>query len=141
MLPLVPNPNANPHAYHASAAIEKLIRIFGTSVPAFLPRENPTSSSMNPACMNITSRPATVTHRVLMAMDSPNTPFPAASSESARASCGAASEASTPTGKAQSSFLFIPMSLLARRGIHRGGRVLRNAAKVGTQASISFSPL
>ena len=49
-----PKANANPHAHQASAAIPKLIRIFGTTVPAFFARENPISSSMNPACMNMT---------------------------------------------------------------------------------------
>ena len=54
MISPAPNANAKPHAYQASAAIEKLVRIFATIVPAFLPRENPISRKANPACMKIT---------------------------------------------------------------------------------------
>ena len=42
------------------------MRIFATTVPAFLPREKPISRNANPACMNITSTPATITHIVLI---------------------------------------------------------------------------
>ena len=36
------------------AAIEKFVRIFATTVPAFLPREKPISRNAKPACMNMT---------------------------------------------------------------------------------------
>ena len=52
------------------AAIEKFVRIFATIVPAFFCREKPISRSMNPACMNITTMPATITHIVLRPTES-----------------------------------------------------------------------
>ena len=57
------------------AAIEKLTRIFATIVPAFLPREKPISRKAKPACMNITSRPATTTQSVLMATEFGSAPL------------------------------------------------------------------
>ena len=48
------------------AAIEKFVRIFATTVPAFLPREKPISRNAKPACMNMTSSAATITHIELM---------------------------------------------------------------------------
>jgi hypothetical protein len=62
-LPL-PNASANPQIHHMNAAIEKLVRILATIVPAFFPREKPISSRANPACMKITSVAATTTQRV-----------------------------------------------------------------------------
>ena len=53
----VPNAKAKPTAQNTSAAIEKLIRIFATTVPAFFAREKPISRKANPACMNMTSTP------------------------------------------------------------------------------------
>ena len=60
------NAKANPQIHQPSAAIEKLVRIFAITVPAFLPRENPISRNANPACMNMTTMPATITHSELM---------------------------------------------------------------------------
>ena len=111
MLPFAPKANANPTAYHARAAIEKFIRIFATIVPAFLPRENPISRNAKPACMNMTSTPATTTQSVSTATVSPRVPFWAASSVSPRASCGAASDATTATGRAHSIFRLIAVFL------------------------------
>src|SRR5437763_4907810 len=42
-------------------AIEKFVRIFAITVPAFLPRLKPISRNAKPACMNITRQPATIT--------------------------------------------------------------------------------
>ncbi len=53
----------------AIAAMPKLVRIFATTVPAFLALEKPISRKAKPACMNITSEPATITHIVLMPTD------------------------------------------------------------------------
>ena len=53
-----------------SAAIEKLVQIFATTVPAFLPREKPISRNMKPSCMKITSTAAITTHSVLMPTES-----------------------------------------------------------------------
>ena len=50
------------------------MRIFATTVPAFLPRENPISRNANPACMNITSAPATITHIVFIPTDGSSFP-------------------------------------------------------------------
>ena len=58
-----------------SAAIEKFVRIFAITVPAFLPREKPISRKAKPACMNITTSPATTTQSVLMATESGRTPW------------------------------------------------------------------
>ena len=39
----MPNAKAKPTAQYMIAAIEKFVRIFATTVPAFLPREKPIS--------------------------------------------------------------------------------------------------
>ena len=72
-------------AQYTSPAIEKFVRIFATTVPAFLPREKPISRNAKPACMNITSTPATITHIELMPTVSASLPAPAASNVSADA--------------------------------------------------------
>src|SRR3954465_10114756 len=66
-------------------AIEKFVRIFAITVPAFLARENPISRNANPACMNITRQAATITQIELIPIES-GTPFllPTASIRSAR---------------------------------------------------------
>src|SRR5215208_2889605 len=51
-------------------AIEKFVRIFAMTVPAFLAREKPISRKANPACMNMTSTPATITHIELIPTES-----------------------------------------------------------------------
>src|SRR3954454_22373072 len=79
------------------AAIEKFVRIFAITVPAFLPREKPISRNAKPACMNITSTPATITQVELMPTVSESLPAPAASIVSARAVPGSASAARTAT--------------------------------------------
>src|SRR5882762_4704701 len=56
--------NMKPMAHQAIAAIEKFVRIFATTVPAFFAREKPISRNANPACMNMTSEPATITQVV-----------------------------------------------------------------------------
>src|SRR5215213_2557181 len=59
-----PKAKANPHAHQTIDAIEKLVRIFATTAPTFLAREKPISRNAKPACMNITSTPATITQVV-----------------------------------------------------------------------------
>ena len=71
-----------------SAAIEKLVRIFATTVPAFFAREKPISRKAKPACMKITSRAATITQIELIATLSASAPLFAASSVSALATAG-----------------------------------------------------
>src|SRR5215213_5027192 len=71
--------------------MEKLVRIFATTVPAFFAREKPISRKAKPACMKNTSAPATMTHRELIATESGRAPFLAASSASACAAAGKAS--------------------------------------------------
>ena len=61
-----PKAKAKPTAQKQIAAIEKLTRIFATTVPAFLPREKPISRKAKPACMNITRMPATSTQTELI---------------------------------------------------------------------------
>src|SRR5690349_10140079 len=64
ILPL-PKAKAKPQSHQTIAQIEKLVRIFATTVPAFFCRENPISRNAKPACMNMTSTPATITQVVL----------------------------------------------------------------------------
>src|SRR5215217_5798806 len=65
--PAPPNAMAKPQAHHTIEEIEKFVRIFATTAPTFFPREKPSSRNRNPACMNITSTPATITHVVFTA--------------------------------------------------------------------------
>ena len=90
-----PKASAKPTAQYMRAAIEKFVRILATTVPTFLPRENPISRNAKPVCMNITSRAATITQIELMATLSGSTPASAASSVSAEATAGR-SNASAP---------------------------------------------
>src|ERR1044072_5522196 len=84
--PPTPHAHAKPQTHQPTAAIEKLVRIFATTVPAFLPRENPISRKAKPACMNITSAPATITHIVLIPTDWSSLPATAFSRSVASAS-------------------------------------------------------
>ena len=58
------------------AAIDRLVRIFATPVPAFFEREKPISSRAKPACMNSTSTAAMNTSSVFSGTVSPSTPLP-----------------------------------------------------------------
>src|SRR3954454_9140615 len=80
------------------AQIEKLTRIFATTVPAFLPREKPISRKAKPACMNITRMPATSTQTELSPTSSGSLPSVAnlRVSPSASAAAGSAMSASRP---------------------------------------------
>ena len=95
-----PKANAKPTAHQQIAAMPKLVRIFATTVPAFLALEKPISRKANPACMNITSAPATITHIVLMPTDGSSLPAIALlrSVASANAVPGMASRASAASG-------------------------------------------
>src|SRR3954471_23777202 len=97
MMSPLPKAKANPIAQYMIAAIEKLARIFATTVPAFLPREKPISSSAKPACMNITSMPARITQSELIATDCGSAPFSAASRVSADATAGITRAATSPS--------------------------------------------
>ena len=57
MISPIPKAKAKPTAQYMSPAIEKLVRIFATTVPAFFAREKPISRKAKPACMKTTSRP------------------------------------------------------------------------------------
>ena len=95
-----PNANAKPTAQYRSPAIEKFVRIFAMTVPAFLPREKPISRNAKPACMNITRQPATITQIELMPTES-GSPLPAASKVSARAAAGASSTSTALSASAR----------------------------------------
>src|SRR3954463_5938810 len=97
MMSPTPNAKAKPTAQYMSAAIEKFVRIFAITVPAFFPRENPISRNAKPACMNITSTPATITQVELMPTVSESLPAPAALNVSASAVPGSTSAARTAT--------------------------------------------
>src|SRR4051812_12666660 len=96
MMSPLPNASAKPIAQYMIAAIEKLVRIFATTVPAFFWREKPISSSAKPACMKMTSSAASSTHVELIATESGSTPADAASVTSALATAGRTPRASTP---------------------------------------------
>src|SRR5215212_10474842 len=95
-----PKANANPQIHQPIAAIEKFVRIFATTVPAFFARENPISRKAKPACIQITSRAATTTQIELIATLSGSAPLPAASSVSAYAAPGSAAQASAAPSSA-----------------------------------------
>src|SRR4051794_4298194 len=80
-----PKAKAKPTAQYKSPAIEKFVRIFAMTVPAFFAREKPISRKAKPACMNITRQPATITQIELIPIES-GMPFllPTASIRSAR---------------------------------------------------------
>ena len=96
----MPKAKAKPHAQYMSPAIEKLVRIFATPVPAFFAREKPISRNAKPACMKITSSAATNTQIELIATLSGSTPLLAASSVSASATPGSAAQASAAPSSA-----------------------------------------
>ena len=96
MMSPMPKAKAKPTAQYMSAAIEKFVRIFAITVPAFFPRENPISRNAKPACMNITRQPAMITHSELIATESGRTPFLAASKVSAAATAGTARAPRSP---------------------------------------------
>jgi hypothetical protein len=81
------------------AAIERLVRIFATPVPAFFPRENPISSIAKPACISRTKMAAMTTHIVLIGTVSPSLPSIACarSSAVANALAGRTSSAANAT--------------------------------------------
>ncbi len=64
--PAPPKAIAKPPAHQPSEAIEKFVRIFAMTEPAFLPRTKPISRKAKPACMNMTRRAATTTQVVSM---------------------------------------------------------------------------
>src|SRR3954453_14775552 len=87
------------------AAIEKFVRIFAITVPAFLPRLKPISRNAKPACMNMTRQPATITQVELMPTVSASFPAPAASNVSASAEPGSTSAASTASALTRTALL------------------------------------
>ena len=64
----VPKANEKPIAQNIRKLIDRLMRIFPITAPAFFMRERPTSSMAKPACMNRTRTAAKNTRRVLIAM-------------------------------------------------------------------------
>ena len=64
----VPKPMAKPMAQNIRNEIDRLMRIFPITAPAFFMRDRPTSSIAKPACMNRTRIAATTTQIELIAM-------------------------------------------------------------------------
>src|SRR3954454_9281736 len=95
-----------------TAAIEKFVRIFATTVPAFLAREKPISRNAKPACMNITSTPATITHIVFTL----ETVSPSDGPSAANAAPGRARRASKASGPARRSLVDIGFLLRKSSG-------------------------
>src|SRR4051812_33085610 len=94
-----PNAMANPQAHHTIEEIEKFVRIFATIVPTFLPRVKPSSRNRKPACMNMTSTPATTTQVVFRSVTTSGN-FGASW---AKAALGTRSAANTPITSARAS--------------------------------------
>ena len=63
----VPKANEKPTAQNIRNEIDRLMRIFPITAPAFFMRERPTSSIAKPACMNRTRTAATTTQTWLVA--------------------------------------------------------------------------
>src|SRR3954469_14770489 len=138
-----PNANMKPTAHQAIAAIEKLVRIFATTVPAFLAREKPISRNAKPACMNMTRAPATITHIVLMPTDASSLPAIALlrSVASPNAVPGMASRASTASGSSARYLRLIRRFLLAHRGTLARQSRFRTDRKVGAARSEVSGPV
>src|SRR3954451_8273914 len=99
-------------------AIEKFVRIFATTVPAFLPREKPISRKAKPACMNMTRQAATITQIELMPTLWGR---PLASKVSAKAAAGRTSATSPAMGKARASVLNCICERSSSVGVRPGG--------------------
>src|SRR3954470_723223 len=127
-------------------AIEKFVRIFAITVPAFFPREKPISRNAKPACMNITRQAATMTQVELMPTLSAS--LPGGVNVSASAELGTTSAASTARALARTALflataprvrLFIGVFLLLRHAAARTGiSVLR---KLGAGLRRVFIPV
>src|SRR4051812_12047306 len=103
------------------AAMEKFVRIFATTVPAFFAREKPISRKAKPACMNMTRQPATATQIELMPTESGI--FGAAWNRSALATDGKASTATSPSMSPAANLLRVTACVL--RVGRRDARSLR----------------
>src|SRR5947209_13315134 len=62
--PPAPNAKPKPTAQYAIELTLRLVTTLATTVPTFFIRLKPTSSIANPACMNITRQPVTMTQAV-----------------------------------------------------------------------------
>jgi hypothetical protein len=138
-----PKANAKPTAHQQIAAMPKLVRIFATTVPAFLALEKPISRKAKPACMNITSEPARITQIVLMPTDWSSLPAIALlrSVASANAVPGMASRASATSGNNARYLLLIRVP--PRPTGHHGPAVAvsRPDGKVGASNREVLSPV
>src|SRR4051812_45373770 len=116
------------------AQIEKLTRIFATTVPAFLPREKPISRKAKPACMNMTRMPATSTQTELSPTSIGSLPLFARSSvlPSASAAPGTASSASSPAPKPAAQRVLRIRPPLSNSIVEedRGGAISRHCPRV-----------
>ena len=127
-----PKANAKRTAHQQIAAIAKLVRIFATTVPAFLALEKPISRKAKPACMNITSEPARITQIVLMPTDWSSLPAIALLRSVASANAvpvwpaGPAPRAATTRGTFSH-----PCFLLVHRAPWPGGRGFRTGCELG----------
>src|SRR4051812_27657412 len=127
-------------------AIEKFVRIFAITVPAFFPREKPISRNAKPACMNITRQAATMTQVELMPTLSAS--LPGGVNVSARAELGTTSAASTARTLARTALflataprvrLFIGVFLLLRHASRRTG--ISVLGKLGARWRRVFIPV
>ena len=119
----MPKAKAKPTAQYTIAAIEKLVRILATTVPAFFLREKPISSSAKPDCMKITRRAASTTQSVLMGTETGTLAFATASCRSAFAATGKARLTSAAPSSARPSRRVViapPRSGSSRQSMLRG---------------------
>ena len=100
------------------------MRIFATTVPAFLPREKPISRNAKPACMNITSTPATITQIELMPTVSGSLPVACRVErvgQRRRRQQPAASDASAERATSRERLMMSSWSSVATAVVGRGG--------------------
>src|SRR3954452_19654520 len=69
--PAPPNARANRQAHQTIEEMAKFVRVSATTAPTFFPREKPSSRNRNPACMNITRQPATISPVVFRSLSTP----------------------------------------------------------------------
>ena len=133
------NANANPTAHQQRAAIEKFVRIFAITVPAFLALEKPISRNAKPACMKNTKQAATITHSELIptVFESPPSMASCRSPSAPNAAEGRTSNAPSP---ANSPRYLRFISVYLRPRIRPGPNTGKRRAPLGGRGSQNPDP-
>src|ERR1700730_7635666 len=113
-----PGPNARPGptAQYAMELTLRLVTTLATTVPTFFMRLNPTSSIANPACMNMTRQPVTITQTVSAATPAA---WVAVGSSAATASGMSAPRSANPTAIMSNGLRFLSAVLRSALGIDK----------------------